>query len=157
MIGNKPHLRRYSFEFSCLLHETTSNARGESVRGFLEGAHFFVEIDFTQRANDLGEEFVAPPDYSKAVERIEDLIERRFEGCPIFATPLGIGDEFIEKVEALTAGRAYLLRDLSSDTFAHKFFDMGALHEANVSVEEVRVRRAGDDYTAICRETDDEA
>lgn len=155
MIGTKPTLRRYSFEFSCLLHETT--ASDPPVRGFLEGAHFFVEVDFTKRGLLPGEEFVERPDYAKAVERLEDLIERRFEGCPIIATPLGIDDPFIEQIETLTEGRAYLLRSPSSGEFAKKFLAIAGLPEANVGVEEVRVRRAGDDYTAIARETDDEA
>jgi hypothetical protein len=157
VLGTKATLRRYAFEFSCLLRESkpATSPGGKLVHGFLEGAHFYVEIDFTVRSyEEIG---ANPPSFSKAVEKIEDLIDRRFEGCPILSTPLGEIDPSIPEIEALTQGRVYLMRRLDSDAFAAKFFAMAGSHAANVAVEEVRVRRAGDDYTAIHRETDDEA
>ncbi len=152
----KAQLRCYKFEFSCLLRTSTHVRQSDGelalIAGFVEPAHFCVEIDFAAVKEHTG----WPLDFEKAIERIDDLIERRFEGCPILATPLGIDDPDVAAIEALTRGRAYFLRDVSSDAFAHKFKEIGGLPDGGVMVEEVRVRRAGDDYTAIFRETDDE-
>lgn len=165
----KPRLRTYKFEFSCVLYPSEYNVKTDDngkrsldvVHGFVEGAHYHVEVDYT--VADVERYIVNPPQFDKACEAMDDLIDRRFDGCPILTSPIAdptADDEdepHVQAIEALTRGRAYFLRDLDADTFAKKFFDVARSHEFNVAAEEVRVRRAGEEFTAVYRETDDEA
>lgn len=169
MLRPKPSLRRYSFEFSCVLYPTQYEVKVNDdgartldvVHGFISGAHFHVEIDLT--VADVERWLINPPQYDKAIEAMDDLVARRFEGCPILTSPIadptqdGEDEPHVIAIEALTRGRAYFLRSLDAGAFAKKFFDMARSREFNVAAEEVRVRQAGEEYTAIERETDDEA